>query len=33
MVKHTADYIAKHPDRVKTSETSIPTAPSAPPAP
>jgi cytochrome c-type biogenesis protein CcmE len=30
MVKHTADYIAKHPDRLKTPETSIPTASSAP---
>jgi cytochrome c-type biogenesis protein CcmE len=30
MVKHTADYVAQHPDRVKTSETSIPTSPSTP---
>jgi cytochrome c-type biogenesis protein CcmE len=27
MVKHTADYIAQHPDRLKTSETSIPASP------
>jgi cytochrome c-type biogenesis protein CcmE len=32
MVKHTASYVAQHPDRLKTAETSIP-APSTPPAP
>jgi cytochrome c-type biogenesis protein CcmE len=31
MVKHTADYVAQHPDRVQTSETSIPTSPSSAP--
>jgi hypothetical protein len=28
MVKHTEDYVAKHPDRVRTAETSIPATPS-----
>ena len=28
MVKHTADYVAQHPDRVKTAETTIPASPS-----
>ena len=28
MVKHTADYVAQHPDRVKTAETSVPASPS-----
>ena len=27
MVKHTADYVAQHPDRVKTAETTIPASP------
>ena len=31
LVKHTADYVAQHPDRVQTSETSIPTSPSSAP--
>jgi cytochrome c-type biogenesis protein CcmE len=34
MVKHTEDYVAKHPDRVRTAETSIPATPAtAKPAP
>jgi cytochrome c-type biogenesis protein CcmE len=28
MVKHTEDYVAKHPDRIRTAETSIPATPS-----
>ncbi len=35
MVKHTAQYIAQHPDRLKTAETSVPATPAvsgAPPA-
>jgi cytochrome c-type biogenesis protein CcmE len=27
MVKHTADYVAQHPERVKTAETTIPASP------
>jgi cytochrome c-type biogenesis protein CcmE len=31
MVKHTENYVAKHPDRVHTAQTSIPTSPSTAP--
>ena len=31
MVKHTEDYVAKHPDRVRSAETSIPTTASTAP--